>query len=57
MINNKAYDYDILISDFDEKYFRQLWLGNYTEREDIEKRPLAKFMQDLWEQANGVIRR
>lgn len=44
-------------NNFDEKYFRQLWLGNYTEKEDIEKRPLAKFMQDLWEQANGVIRR
>lgn len=42
---------------FDEEYFRHLWLGNYTQHKDIEKRPLAKFMQDLWEQANGLLRR
>lgn len=40
---------------FDEDFFRQLWLGNYTEKGDIEKRPLAKFMQDIWDQARGVI--
>lgn len=42
---------------FDEEYFRQLWLGNYTAHGDIEKQPLAKFMQDMWEQACGVIGR
>ena len=42
---------------FDEEYFRQLWLGNYIAHGDIEKRPLAKFMQDMWEQACGVIGR
>lgn len=42
---------------FDEEYFRQLWLGNYTQHKDIEKRPLAKFMQDLWEQAIGLLGR
>lgn len=42
---------------FDEEYFRQLWLGNYTAHDDIEKRPLAKFMQDMWEQASGLIGR
>lgn len=42
---------------FNEEYFRQLWLGNYIQHEDIEKRPLAKFMQDLWEQANGMMGR
>ena len=34
-------------------YLKQLWLGNYVKQEDIEKRPLAKFMQDLWKQAKG----
>lgn len=42
---------------FDEEYFRQLWLGNYTAHDDIEKRPLAKFVQDMWEQASGLIGR
>lgn len=42
---------------FDDEYFRQLWLGNYIFHGDIEKRPLAKFMQDLWEQACGVFKR
>ena len=44
-------------NNFNEEYFRQLWLGNYTAHGDIEKRPFAKFMQDLWEQASGVIGR
>lgn len=36
-------------------YLQRLWLGNYTEPEEIEKRPMAKFMQDLWLQAKGKI--
>lgn len=34
-------------------YLKRLWLGNYTEQEEIEKRPMAKFMQDMWWQAKG----
>ena len=34
-------------------YLKRLWLGNYTEPEEIEKRPMAKFMQDMWRQAKG----
>lgn len=32
--------------------FDQLWLGTYTEEENINKRPMTKFIQDIWEQAN-----
>lgn len=35
------------------EYLKRLWMGNYTEPKDIEKRPMAKFMQDLWAQAEG----
>lgn len=34
-------------------YLKRLWLGNYTKPEEIEKRPLSKFMQDMWKQAKG----
>lgn len=37
----------------DAGYLKRLWLGNYTELEEIEKRPMAKFMQDIWKQAKG----
>lgn len=33
------------------EYIERLWLGNYIKPEEIEKRPLAKFMQDMWQQA------
>lgn len=33
------------------EYIERLWLGNYTKPEEIEKRPMAKFMQDMWHQA------
>lgn len=33
--------------------FKRLWLGTYTEKEQIEKRPLTKFIQDIWCQAMG----
>lgn len=39
------------LSDKATDYLKRLWLGNYTEPEEIEKRPMAKFMQDMWRQA------
>lgn len=41
------------LSDRATDYLKRLWLGNYTEPEEIEKRPMAKFMQDMWKQAKG----
>jgi len=34
-------------------YLKRLWIGNYPDSEEIEKRPMAKFMQDMWRQAKG----
>ncbi len=36
-----------------QEYIQRLWLGNYIKPAEIEKRPLAKFMQDIWKQASG----
>jgi len=36
------------------KYLERLWLGNYTETFEIEKRPMAKFQQDMWKQAKAL---
>jgi len=36
-----------------QEYIQRLWLGNYIKPNEIERRPLAKFMQDIWEQASG----
>ena len=33
--------------------FERLWLGTYPDKKDIERRPLTKFMQDIWKQAMG----
>ena len=41
------------LSDRTIVYLKRLWLGNYTEPEEIEKRPMSKFMQDMWRQAKG----
>lgn len=41
------------LSDKGTDYLKRLWLGNYAEPEEIEKRPMAKFMQDIWKQAKG----
>ncbi len=41
------------LSNKDTDYLEQLWMGNYTKPEEIEKRPMAKFMQDIWRQAKG----
>lgn len=40
------------LSDRAPEYIERLWLGNYAKPEEIEKRPMAKFMQDIWKQAN-----
>lgn len=36
------------------EYIKRLWMGTYTNENEIEKRPLSKFKQDLWEQAIGI---
>lgn len=43
----------IFLSSRATDYLKRLWLGNYVKQEEIEKRPLAKFMQDMWKQAKG----
>lgn len=58
-IFDKAYLYPYINEDdnfkmlpkYSKEYRRQLWMGTYTKKEDIEKRPLTKLKQDLWEQA------
>ena len=47
-------NFDFLI-DRGANYLKRLCMGNYVEECDIEKRPMAKFMQDLWRQAKGEI--
>ena len=51
-MNPENFDF---LSDRDADYLKRLWMGNYVEECDIEKRPMAKFMQDLWRQAKGEI--
>lgn len=41
------------LSDRDTNYLKRLWFGNYMEPEEIEKRPLSKFTQDMEKQARG----
>ena len=58
-IFDKAYLYPYINEDdnfkmlpnYSKEYRKQLWLGTYTTKEDIEKRPLTKLKQDLWKQA------
>ena len=58
-IFDKAYLYPYINEDdnfkmlpnYSKEYRKQLWLGTYTKKEDIEKRPLTKLKQDLWKQA------
>lgn len=35
----------------DSEYLQRLWMGTYPSTDDIEKRPMTKFIQDLWNQA------
>lgn len=46
-----------MLTPMDEEKFKRIWMGTYTEKENIEKRPLTKFRQDMWEQACGLIGR
>lgn len=43
------------LSERDSDYLERLLVENYTSLKDIEKRPMAKFMQDIWRQAKGVL--
>ena len=38
----------------DPGYIQRLWLGTYVSKDEIEKRPMTKFIQDLWEQAQDI---
>ena len=56
---DKAYEYPYYsnpqnftwLSDASSEYIKRLWIGTYTKENEIEKRPMTKFIQDLWEQA------
>lgn len=39
------------LSNTNPDYIKRLWLGTYTNENEIEKRPMTKFIQDLNEQA------
>lgn len=60
-IFDKAYEYPYY-SNYDNfkflrgcspEYLKRLWMGTYIDEKDIHRRPMTKFMQDLWEQAVG----
>lgn len=56
---DKAYEYPYYsnsnnftwLTNASPKYIKRLWMGTYTDENEIEKRPMTKFIQDLWEQA------
>lgn len=56
---DKAYEYPYYsnpsnftwLSKESPNYIKRLWMGTYPDEKDIEKRPMTKFIQDLWEQA------
>lgn len=56
---DKAYEYPYYsnpynfkwLSNKDSDYIKRLWMGTYDKENEIEKRPMTKFIQDLWEQA------
>ena len=58
-IFDKAYEYPYYshpenfkwLSNRSTDYIKRLWMGTYPDEKDIEKRPMTKFIQDLWEQA------
>jgi hypothetical protein len=60
-IFDKAYEYPYysnsdnfqFLNGCSPEYLKRLWMGTYIDEEDIHKRPMTKFMQDLWEQAIG----
>ena len=52
---SNPHNFPFLIN-MDEKYRERFIFGNYMRSEDIDKRPLAKFKQDLRNQAEGIDR-
>lgn len=38
----------------DPDYLKRLWMGTYPSTDEIEKRPMTKFIQDLWNQAKQL---
>ncbi len=39
------------------EYLQRLWMGTYTKKSEIEKRPMTKLIQDLWKQAKKQVER
>lgn len=60
-IFDKAYEYPYytnpdnfkFLNNCSSEYIRRLWMGTYIDEKDIHRRPMTKFMQDMWEQAIG----
>lgn len=46
-----------MLTHLDEEKFKRIWMGASTQKSEIEKQPLTKFKQDLWEQANSELGR
>lgn len=42
------------LSNASPEYIQRLWMGVYPNEKDIEKRPMSKFIQDLWKQARNI---
>lgn len=61
---NRAYTYPYysnpdnfknMLAPLDVDKFKQIWMGTSPDKSDIDNRPLTKFMQDMWNQASGLI--
>ena len=48
-------NFDHMLTHLNEERLKQLWLGTFTKPDEIEKRPLTKFDQDMWEQADEIM--
>ena len=42
------------IEGYGGRYISELWYGTYLDEEDIEKRPLSKFIQDIKKQSESI---
>lgn len=42
------------LSNCQPDYIMRLWMGTYISEQDIHKRPMTKFIQDLWDQATEI---
>ena len=38
----------------DKEFAERVLIGFYPDKEDVDKRPLTKFEQDIWEQAEKL---